>query len=237
MGFIGVQPASVPLTASDITDGIITSAKIADGTIATADIADSAVTLAKTSGVGGDLSFGGDTFGADKIIGSNDAYALSFETNNVVGLKIDANGHVTKPKNSLFKVEQTGALSVADGHTLFSTNTNEAYDVNADVSGGTFTAPVDGYYLFTATVLYQGIGSSDTDVVEDSFQSSNKNETMSRHAKLNNALSTGGYLQTWGSTILYMDANDTCFMKHEDGGTLAVHASAKNCYFNGCLLQ
>ena len=29
---------------------------------------------------GGDLSFGGDTFGADKVIGSNDAYSLAFET-------------------------------------------------------------------------------------------------------------------------------------------------------------
>lgn len=51
MGFIGKQPTPVPLTASDITDGIITSAKIADGTIATADIADDAVTAAKASGI------------------------------------------------------------------------------------------------------------------------------------------------------------------------------------------
>ena len=61
MGFIGKQPTPVPLTASDITDGIITtdklaanavtSAKITDGTIATADIADSAVTSAKASGI------------------------------------------------------------------------------------------------------------------------------------------------------------------------------------------
>ena len=61
MGFIGKQPTPVPLTASDITDGIIstdklasnavTSAKITDGSIATADIADSAVTKAKTTGV------------------------------------------------------------------------------------------------------------------------------------------------------------------------------------------
>ena len=33
MGFIGVQPATVPLTANDITDGIITTAKIADDAI------------------------------------------------------------------------------------------------------------------------------------------------------------------------------------------------------------
>ena len=33
MGFIGVQPAIVPLTSSDITDGIISTAKIADDAI------------------------------------------------------------------------------------------------------------------------------------------------------------------------------------------------------------
>ena len=33
MPFIGVQPATVPLTSSDITDGIITTAKIADDAV------------------------------------------------------------------------------------------------------------------------------------------------------------------------------------------------------------
>mgnify|MGYP005695567515 CR=1 FL=1 len=33
MGFIGVQPTSVPLTSSDITDGIVTTAKIADDAV------------------------------------------------------------------------------------------------------------------------------------------------------------------------------------------------------------
>ena len=47
MGYIGKKPADLALTASDISDGIITSAKIADGTIATADIADSNITAAK----------------------------------------------------------------------------------------------------------------------------------------------------------------------------------------------
>tara|TARA_R100000353_G_scaffold137954_1_gene98055 strand:- start:2657 stop:3331 length:675 start_codon:yes stop_codon:yes gene_type:complete len=47
MPFIGVQPATVPLTSSDITDGIVTTAKIADTAISTAKIADDAVTGAK----------------------------------------------------------------------------------------------------------------------------------------------------------------------------------------------
>ena len=33
MGFIGVQPATVPLTSSDITDGIISTAKIANDAV------------------------------------------------------------------------------------------------------------------------------------------------------------------------------------------------------------
>ncbi len=55
MAYIGKTPTPAALTASDITDGIITSAKIADATIATSDIADSAVTKAKTSGVTSDM--------------------------------------------------------------------------------------------------------------------------------------------------------------------------------------
>tara|TARA_B100001939_G_C16722824_1_gene521989 strand:- start:124 stop:720 length:597 start_codon:yes stop_codon:yes gene_type:complete len=39
MGFIGKVPTPVPLTSSDITDGIITSAKIVDGTITSSDLA------------------------------------------------------------------------------------------------------------------------------------------------------------------------------------------------------
>jgi len=39
-----------------------------------------------------DLSFGGDTFGANKTIGSNDNYALSFETNATERLKLTNDG-------------------------------------------------------------------------------------------------------------------------------------------------
>ena len=53
MPFIGNQPAKVPLTSADITDGIITSAKIADGTIVNADInASAAIASTKLSGAG-----------------------------------------------------------------------------------------------------------------------------------------------------------------------------------------
>ena len=60
MSYIGKTPTSVPLTSSDIADGIISTdklaanavvtSKITDGTIATADVANDAVTLAKMAG-------------------------------------------------------------------------------------------------------------------------------------------------------------------------------------------
>jgi len=51
MPFIGNQPAKVPLTSADITDGIITSAKIANGTIVNDDInASAGIVTSKLSG-------------------------------------------------------------------------------------------------------------------------------------------------------------------------------------------
>ena len=43
MGFIGVQPASVPLTASDITDGIISNAKLGADSVNATKISDDSI--------------------------------------------------------------------------------------------------------------------------------------------------------------------------------------------------
>ena len=53
MAYIGKIPTAAALTASDITDGIISSAKIADGTIVNADVnASAAIVASKLSGSG-----------------------------------------------------------------------------------------------------------------------------------------------------------------------------------------
>ena len=43
MGFIGVQPATIPLTASDITDGIISNAKLGADAVNAAKISDDSI--------------------------------------------------------------------------------------------------------------------------------------------------------------------------------------------------
>lgn len=150
MAYIGKTPTPAALTASDITDGIITSAKIADGTIATADIADSAVTLAKTSGVGGDLSFGGDTFGADKVIGSNDNYALSIETNGTERLKFtnDGRGLSQFTAKAWISFDGTGTVSINDSHNVSSLTDNGTGDYTVNFSNnlanGNYCAVANG---------------------------------------------------------------------------------------------
>ena len=180
-------------------------------------------------------------FNFDQSVETN-GWGFNFRTHpsggsaDTVAMKIDGAGIVTKPLQPGFKITQTGALSVADGHTLFSSNTTEVKDVNADFSGGTFTAPVDGFYYISCSVLYESIGSGDTDTIEDTFVMSNGNEIISRGGKLNNALSSGGYFMSNNATTTYMDASDTCICQHYDGGTLAVHANAHASHFEGYLL-
>nr|BAR32311.1 hypothetical protein [uncultured Mediterranean phage uvMED] len=56
MAYIGQQPAPLALTASDITDGIITTAKIADNNVTSAKILDGTIASGDlASGVGGSM--------------------------------------------------------------------------------------------------------------------------------------------------------------------------------------
>ena len=109
---------------------------------------------------GGDLSFGGDTFGEDKTIGSNDTYALSFETDGNEAMKIDASGNIFKPLQPCFQAYASASQNItgwAGGYVDFG---GEAFDVgsNFDTTTGTFTAPVAGKYLFAVKVTVTDVG-------------------------------------------------------------------------------
>ena len=57
---------------------------------------------------GGDVLFGGNTFGGDKVIGSNDNYDLAFKTNNTNRVTIDNAGEV-------FLTENDSSVSITKG--------------------------------------------------------------------------------------------------------------------------
>ena len=81
-----------------------------------------------------------------------------------------------------------------------------------------------------------GTGATD-DLVEDQFVSSNLTETGARYGKLDDAILVDTFAQSHSTTILFMDASDTCYIKHANGGTLAVETTALASHFEGRLLQ
>ena len=163
---------------------------------------------------GGDLSFGGDTFGADKTIGSNDAYALSFETNNAVGLKIDTNGHVTKPLQPAFLayVGSTENNLASEDAVPFS---NEVFDNNADfnTSTYTFTAPVTGKYFISFSCRLDNVDTASSYV---RLRCNTSNGQRGGAHSIFDPGTLSGDAQYWGMgdhILCDMDANDTAIIR------------------------
>jgi len=118
---------------------------------------------------GGDLSFGGDTFGADKVIGSNDAYSLSFETAGVVRMKIHgpvtnptSAGSITMPTQPCVSAinTSTDASQTGDGESPTVDYNSVLFDQGGDFANDIFTAPVTGRYLIMAEVSLFNLSTS-----------------------------------------------------------------------------
>jgi hypothetical protein len=125
--------------------GVLTLTSPNTSTDRTITIPDSTGTVLLSDGDGssltnvGDLSFGGDTFGADKTIGSNDNYALSLETNATERLKLtnDGRGLSQFTAKAWCNFDGTGSPSTweRDAHNVssyFDHGTGE-YTINWDI--------------------------------------------------------------------------------------------------------
>ena len=232
-----------------IADGSIDNDAMADNAINTDEIANGAVTLAKIAHTnnsnnglflrhngassdptwvaagGGDLSFGGDTFGADKVIGSNDAYSLSFETAGDVRMKIHgpatnptSAGAITMPWQPAFLAyRSTDDLTDVTGDgTVYPVDTDPdsngiafntaVFDQGSDysTSTGKFTAPVTGRYQINTMIRLTGLASNHT-VMQLHVVSSNRAYT---HRISNVGVGPLGALPTSMAQLIDMDAND-----------------------------
>ena len=114
MGYIGKKPTPVPLTASDVTDGIITSAKIADGTITSDDLA---------SGVGGKV--------LQAVTGTSSTASQGTETSFTdTGLNVTITPSATSSK-ILVMAHTTGLIDTSGSFVYFT--------IERQISGGSNT--------------------------------------------------------------------------------------------------
>jgi len=158
--------------------------------------------------------------------------SMSFRTNASDAMVIDANGHITKPKQPTFLARPSGAQNnIASNDTIAFV---EIFDRNADFSSNTFTAPIEGLYHLDVTVR---AGALDTaaSYVRLFLTTSNRNyESIFDISKLSGDAS----FWTFNISVLAdMDANDTAFVKwSQSGGAAQSNIGTVEASFSGYLV-
>jgi hypothetical protein len=167
---------------------------------------------------------------------------MNFNTNATTAMTIDSAGIVTKPLQPTFLVNVSSDSvhpNLPTGVTIIDFG-SEAYDVGNNVSSvGVFTAPVTGKYQFNTSMAFADITTSTT-LLEVFIKASNREM---RGCLQNVANLQAGDYQSFGfSTMVDMDASDTCFVQVAitgGGGTIDVISGstpAPLSFFSGTLI-
>jgi hypothetical protein len=141
---------------------------------------------------------------ADASVGDS----LQFRYNNTTRVKIDSDGRVTMPYQPAFHARRNSTVAWFNGTISFAT---DILDVGNNHNNGTFTAPVDGTYFFTANVNLTGGTTGQDDTMYWGFykngaqyQSLNDNWSF-----LLGSAGNGVDMITTQSAVIYLSANDT----------------------------
>ena len=151
----------------------------------------------------------------------------------------DANGHITKPLQSAFMVRSnqtqsnftTGSFVTVDFHS-------ERFDQNSDFDNTNmvFTAPVTGRYQFNIliTPLEMDSAASYFQVIFDASNVVLQAGLVDSDTVLN---SDSAYFMFSGSSLIDMDAGDTCKIKvYQSGGTAQSDLGDGSATFSGYLV-
>ena len=171
-------------------------------------------------GDSGDDNIGQITYGHT----NNDLY---IKTNTNIGLKIDGDGHVTKPLQSAFLITTASGSQHFDNSFL--TFTTEKFDQNSDVSSSVFTAPVTGRYQFNSLIRHSGSGFTADTAIYNMLITSNQDFYVAMD---------GDYEESaiMLSIICDMDAGDTAKVKAYGDNDADVGTDAEQGWFSGYLV-
>jgi len=128
------------------------------------------------------------------------------------GINLAVGGQVTKPLQPAFLVtEDGGGQSITNASATTITLDSEIFDVGANFSSNTFTAPVTGKYLITGQVIVDA-GSTSNSLFGSmtlQFVASNRNWQF---RAANTYTNEDDRMAQAGTAIIDMDENDTCLM-------------------------
>lgn len=152
---------------------------------------------------------------------------------------ISDNGEMTNPSQPSFSASvNTSQLNVTGDNTLYSCTGafwTERFDQNNDFSGGIFTAPVTGKYLFAGIVDFTGI-TAGMDGFLFYLATSNATYTISVGHPANMAYQ-GTQLSVSFACYVDMDVSDTAYLQGKvRGGAKIADLTATYNHFQGGLI-
>ena len=213
--------ALTALNGSNIASGTVAPARLGSGSPGTGNFLRGD---GSWQAAGGDFSNGGDN-GA-LVLGTNDSNSLTLETNNTARMVIAAGGQITKPTQPMFfSALQSHCTNATGDGTVYAVRSSSSpaaswgtsgmggrqFVVGSCFSGGTFTAPVNGYYLIGANIGVFGTSGSH-DYVRILLQTSNGNYPLYTTRMEYHLSGTGQDSVAGGTVLAYMDANDTAYI-------------------------
>jgi hypothetical protein len=113
----------------------------------------------------------------------------------------------------------------------------ESYDVGANFASNTFTAPVTGKYIFTASIRVDSLDSSASEHNDMAIVTSNR--SYKNIFDLRGLSADPTYWTFTINAVADMDAGDTAFVQfYQDGGTAQsdIKNDSGRTYFSGYLL-
>ena len=157
-----------------------------------------------------------------------------------MAIRIDEDQQVLLPAQCMFAVENSNTSNVLGATSsnyvpLWAGNEPQDRGSNFNQTNGTFTAPVDGMYMFSVSQTLSGVTSGhNTGAAYISTSNKTDNQAFaSATAQTSTDVAVIGYNGTY---IGFMDANDTCLMNvHVDGASATIDFGTAD-FFGGFLI-
>jgi len=155
----------------------------------------------------GGLTDGGQAYSVINTVGS----FLRISAGSATGIIIDTTGAVSKPLQPCVMARKNASTnnSTGNGELLTVDFTGEIFDQNSDfASDTTFTAPVTGKYLVSASVRYAGVTAAASNI-DMLFVASNRSGRLAMPTEVSSDVNPFAEGAIGGTIIVDMDASDT----------------------------